>query len=318
MNKTKTLILSLSALVLCFAMPAFAQTFMSTTTLSSAITTPTASVSPSDLVYVASATNMVAGQTLIYVDNEAMTVTAISGTTLTVFRGYQSQAHIHASGALVWYGPANNFFSQSALNTPSGQCTRSAERVIPYINLSSGIIADCLGGTWVYGTMSPLPPFRVLSPEPGGTAYSTLNTAGTTLAATTMYCTELNLHENKLLTGLAVLNGTTVGTDNHLVALYDASGNLLANSAVAGVLSATASVYQQIAFTSKFYAIGPAQYFACMQTNGTTATVRMAVTGTDDNVLTKGVTAQTFGTIPLTITVPTTFTTAVGPYWYAY
>jgi hypothetical protein len=133
-----------------------------------------------------------------------------------------------------------------------------------------------------------------------------------------MYCSEIDLPANKLVTGLGVLNGTTVGTDNHLVALYDATGNLIANSAVAGVVAASASTYQTIAFTTSYYLVGPAQYFGCLQTNGTTATVRMIVTGTQDTFLTKGVTSITFGTIPATITVPTTFTTAVGPYleWY--
>jgi hypothetical protein len=44
----------------------------------------------------------------------------------------------------------------------------------------------------------------------------------------------------------------------------------------------------------------------------------MAVTGSSaDNTLTKGQTGATFGTIPA-LTVPTTFTTAVGPYVYLY
>ena len=76
----------------------------------------------------------------------------------------------------------------------------------------------------------------------------------------------------------------------------------------------TASTYEEIPFTASYYAVGPAQYFGCLQTNGTTATVRMLVTSTQQQRLTKGITAMTFATIPATITVPTTFTTAVGPY----
>jgi hypothetical protein len=38
---------------------------------------------------------------------------------------------------------------------------------------------------------------------------------------------------NKLLTGIALLNGTTVGTDNRYAILYDNAGNALANSALA-------------------------------------------------------------------------------------
>jgi hypothetical protein len=190
---------------------------------------------------------------------------------------------------------------------------------LPFVNAQTGNISDCLGGKWVKGPLAPLTQFRVFNPNTGGTAYTSINTSGTTLAATTMYCTELDLPTNKLLTGLAVLNGTSAdGTDKHLVALYDAGGNLLANSALAGAATSGASVFQQFAFTSPFFAVGPASYFACMQTNGTTNTVRMAVTGgSADNILTKGVTGQTFGTLAA-FTAPTTFTTAVGPYVYAY
>jgi hypothetical protein len=43
----------------------------------------------------------------------------------------------------------------------------------------------------------------------------------------------------------------------------------------------------------------------------------MAVTGVNDNFLTAGQTGATFGTVP-TLTVPTTFTTAVGAYIFLY
>ena len=43
----------------------------------------------------------------------------------------------------------------------------------------------------------------------------------------------------------------------------------------------------------------------------------MAHTAYQDNFLTKGQTGVTFGTVP-TLTVPTSFTDAVGPYVYLY
>ena len=163
-----------------------------------------------------------------------------------------------------------------------------------------------------------LPKNQYAFPDSGGTAYTSLNTNGTTLSATTLYCTEVNLPTNKLLTGIALLNGTTASTDNHYVVLYDSTGVALANSALAGAIAAGASTYQKYAFTQKFFAVGPAQYFACFQSNGTTDTVRMVVTGTQDTLLTKGQTgAAAYASSLFTIgalTVPTTFTTAVGPY----
>lgn len=300
----------------------FGQTILVHTTLASAVAS-----SSTTTVSLTAATGVVATSTMIFVADgggEAMFVNAVNGTTLSVTRGYQSlgKARPHASGALVFIFPSNAIESLNYVQ-PSGSCTRSNVLYLPVISLglagAETVISDCVGGVWVNGitTAQGNSPFRIPVPNSGGTAYTSL-AAGTTLAATTMYCTEIDLPFNKLITGLGVLNGATVGTDNHLVVLYDSTGNLVANSAVAGVLAATASNYQLIAFTTSYYAVGPAQYFGCLQTNGITALVHTIQTGTQDTYLTKGVTAQTFGTIPATITVPTTFTTAVGPYfeWY--
>jgi hypothetical protein len=106
------------------------------------------------------------------------------------------------------------------------------------------------------------------------------------------------------------------GSDTHLVALLDNAGNVLATSALAGATNSTASTYVRFAFTSQYLVVGPAQYFACTQSNGTSDTIRMIVTGTQDTYLTTSKTG-TFGTIP-TITVPTSFTSAVGPYALLY
>ncbi len=74
------------------------------------------------------------------------------------------------------------------------------------------------------------------------------------------------------LTGACVLNGATVGTDKWIFALYDSSGALLANTAIAGVTTATASKYQCIAFTATVQVAGPMSYYIAVQGNGTTDT----------------------------------------------
>lgn len=307
-------------LITCVFVPqASAQTIITPTTLSQAIADGS-----SKQIVVASTTNITAPNfsagtsTQLYIDRELLDVENVSGTTITVRRGAGGTgAASHASGALVFPGAPTQFFTRPLQTEFQGSCTRSTEPVLPRINVQTGTISDCLGGYWVNGSNDPLSRFRIVAPDSGGTAYTSLNTNGTTLSATTLYCSEVILPSNKLLTGIAILNGTTVGTDNHYVVLYDASGKALANSALAGAVSSGASTYQQYAFTSKFFAVGRAQYFACFQTNGTTDTVRMVVTGTQDTLLTKAQTSATFGTIPA-LTVPTTFTTAVGPYVYLY
>jgi hypothetical protein len=117
-------------------------------------------------------------------------------------------------------------------------------------------------------------------------------------------------------TGMGVLNGTTDGTDNMLVALYGGDGRLIANSAVAGSLSAGTSVFQNRAFLTPV-TLAPGRYFGAVQANGGTAHTNKFVVANGSNVMCS-VIAGVFGTIPATITVPTTFTTAVGCIWQLY
>lgn len=313
----------LLAALLIAAFPVHAQTtLLVPTTFSAAVTSGSARI-----YIVASATNCIAGN-IAYADNEMAVIESVASTTLTVQRGVDTVGVPHISGGPVICGPPGAFsptsFARVDLNgNPDGSCTRGNLLYLPVINPRSGTISDCLGGQWQSGTpynsgVLTSSRFRVYAPEPGAVAYSSINSTGTATIATEVYCTEVWVPVNKLLTGIGLLAGTANSTDKHYVILYDSGGTAIANSAVAGVTgNTTASAYQQYAFTSKFFAIGPAQYFACFQANGTTDTVRMATTGVNDNILTAGQTAATFGTIPA-LTVPTAFTTAVGPYVYLY
>lgn len=322
----KTILKSIAAVLLVTA-ASFGQTILTNTTLSAAIT----KLKAQQLV-VASATGITAPTVTstidLYIDKELMTVEAISGTTVTVIRGQGgTTATYHASGATVFVGPPQAFFVGSAdvagvgggiPPLAGGSCTRANVAYLPAINVATGVKSDCLGGVWVSGFDTAQTEYRLSFPPPGNTAYTSINTNGTAVGATTLYCMEANLPYNKMLTGIGVLNGTTVTANARYVVLYDAGGTALANSALAGQASVTASIYEAYAFTKTFFAVGPAKYFACLQDNAVgSTTVRMAVTGTNDNFLTKGQTSATFGTVP-TLTVPTSFTTAVGPYVYLY
>jgi hypothetical protein len=143
-----------------------------------------------------------------------------------------------------------------------------------------------------------------------GTAALTAAGASSVHVAGTLNISEIFIPHWNTWKGLAVLNGTVVGTDNMLVALYGSNGALVANSAVAGTLSAGASAFQNRDFLTPV-TLAPGRYFCAVQSNGTTATSNKFVAANGVNVLTTTV-AGTFGTVPATITVPTTFTTAVG------
>jgi hypothetical protein len=135
--------------------------------------------------------------------------------------------------------------------------------------------------------------------------------------AGTIYYAEVEIRRNITLTGVGVLNGATVGTNNWIVGLHtSAGGAVVANSALAGVLSSGANAFQQIAFTATYDATGPGRYWIAFQSNGATDTARTTAVSTFVDVLTKS-TAGAFGTLP-SLTVPTTFTADVGPIAYVY
>ena len=144
----------------------------------------------------------------------------------------------------------------------------------------------------------------------GSAALTSYETNGVAVVAGDISLTEIYVPYTQTWTGVGVLNGTTVGTHNVLVALYGTNGALLANSAVAGVVSAGASVFQNVAFTAPI-TLPPGRYFTAIQFSGVTPTPRHLLAANGSNVCCS-TTAGVFGTLPATMTVPSTFTTAVG------
>jgi hypothetical protein len=316
------------ALVLAICPALFAQTILTNTTLSAA-----QSVSQNYLS-ITSATGITASPgpdptktTWLYVDRELEFVTAVNGTTISVIRGYGStEGHSHNSGSVVFVVPASvNFGAGSAFTGPSvpeGTCVRSNEVPLPRIQFATGIISDCLGGQWVNGDAhqtTRVTQKYIQAPVIGAVAITGAVGTSTATTAAELYCTEIDLSYSKLLTGLAAHIGATGGTDKWITALYDSSGTLLANSATAGAtVSGTGYAWQAEAFTTPYYAVGPGQYFGCVQSNGTTATLDLITTGIDALTLTyKSASAGTFGTLP-NFTAPTGFTTVNGAFLYAY
>lgn len=140
---------------------------------------------------------------------------------------------------------------------------------------------------------------------------------GTDAASTagTIYFADLVLHEPMVATGAAMLNGTTaVGTDVQIFALWDEAGKLLRTTALAGVLAATADVFQEIAFTAPI-SLPAGRYWIGFQVNGTTTPHQTISASTYLN--STGSVAGVFGTIPA-ITPTTTTTAGVGPVGYLY
>jgi hypothetical protein len=207
-----------------------------------------------------------------------------------------------ASGATISTDPA----TEAALVAQGLAVYTSATAISPAAAPGVSAWLNQFASAPILGTYGP----SILPNMPlGNTALTAAGTSSVHVAGT-LNISEIFVPHWNTWKGLAVLNGTVVGTDNMLVALYSSSGALLANSAVAGTLSAGASTFQSRDFLAPV-TLAPGRYFCGVQSNGTTATSNKFVTANGVNVLTTSSTG-TFGTVPASITVPTTFTTAVG------
>lgn len=144
----------------------------------------------------------------------------------------------------------------------------------------------------------------------GGVGASTTTSGtSTTPVATETYICEVFIPVNCTLTGIAILNAATVGTDKYVVALASSAGVPLAWSALAGTTTAGAASYQRVPFTATYAAVGPAKYHVLLQVNGTTDRFRTHPVGTFGASKKTG---EVFGTLT-TVTPPTTFTADLGP-----
>lgn len=141
----------------------------------------------------------------------------------------------------------------------------------------------------------------------GGAAPMTTTTGTDTTPVTTeTYLVEVFVPMNATITGAALLNGSAVA-GNVTAILYDSNGAPIVQSA-STAQSGTAA-YQKFAFSSAYNAKGPAKYIVGFQFDSTSARFRTHILG---NFGAAKKTSETYGTATA-ITVPTTFTTALGP-----
>lgn len=141
----------------------------------------------------------------------------------------------------------------------------------------------------------------------GETSPATATTGtDTTPVVTETYFARVFVPVNTTLTGVALLNGSAVA-GNVTAILYNEDGVAVAQSA-STAQSGTAA-YQDFAFATAYEVTGPARMFVGFQFNNTSARFRTHTVGRFGAAKKTG---ETYGTAT-TITVPTTFTTAVGP-----
>lgn len=131
--------------LLLLASPVWAQTALTSTTLSAAMTDTSGQA-----MGVASATGFTALTTVAMIDKELVNVRVVNGTQISITRGIAgTRASTHVSGATVWVGPQFAFQAY----VPGGQCTRTNLQYVPWIVAgdpdasNNGQIYDCLGLT---------------------------------------------------------------------------------------------------------------------------------------------------------------------------
>lgn len=136
-----------------------------------------------------------------------------------------------------------------------------------------------------------------------------VSTDGTdaTPVITEVYYAQVSIPANVTITGVAIFNGS-VASGNYKVGLFNSSGVLVATSA-STAMSGT-DVYQRVPFTATYAALGPATYYVGLFIDNTTARYNAHTFG--DFVSAKQ-TGQVYATGFTTITLATTFTTALGP-----
>lgn len=167
----KTLIISFLGVFLAFALPGFAQTALTTTSLNAALNSSSTTVS------LVSATGVTANNTMLFVldgnsAGEAMFVNSVSGTSVGVTRGYQGAGYgrAHIKGALVFVGPPIAFNSTE----PNGACTAANTLYTPYINIFTAHewLCSTISLSWVPGFFN--------TAEPAGVTTLVASVAGAT------------------------------------------------------------------------------------------------------------------------------------------
>ena len=146
-----------------------------------------------------------------------------------------------------------------------------------------------------------------------------------TTDAIQLFMTDIWIPVNRFVTKVGVLQGGTATTDKILATIYDSQGVLIASSALAGlILNSSANTFLELSIAldgagntiGGIQLYGPGQYYIGVQGNGTTAGAIQTVATPYLDVCANSVTAGVFGTLPATVSVPTTFTTAKAPVVY--
>jgi hypothetical protein len=187
----------------------FGQATTTSTTTSAAVTLTDPVVNLTSATGVTAPGSLNETTTLLFVDREAMRVTKVASTVISVTRGVEGTLQTaHKSGAVVYVGPPNYF----GTTDPIGGCTQSLEVNLPKPVLSTGRIWHCSGGEWITynrnqsysATASVLDAALatgvVIIPANPGVTYTLLGATITPVGGTVATCTAINFPDSALST----------------------------------------------------------------------------------------------------------------------
>lgn len=190
------------------------------------------------------------------------------------------------------------------------------------VDRANSRIGMFVGGTEIVRySSSGMSPIAGVVPGGGFTASPRCNhTGGTPAIATTsgtnldivvteLYVCEVFIECLKTITGVAIFNGTAVA-GNVKVMLFDSSGTRVAISATTAASGTTA--FQRVPFSATYAAKGPATFFVGVMGDNSGGDIRTHVVG---NFGAGKITGLVYATESgyASITLPTTFTTGLGP-----
>lgn len=144
-----------------------------------------------------------------------------------------------------------------------------------------------------------------------GGAVPPATTTGTEVTATTTvtYVVEVFIPVNCLLTGVSLLNASSVA-GNAQISLADNTGAPIAAAQTASTAVVGTAAYQQFPFVTQYAAVGPQKYFVLLQCNNTGNKFRTHVVG---NFTAGTLTSGTFGTFTTCASLIGAFLTGTGP-----
>lgn len=148
-------LLLIGVLLLGLAAPSSAQIVLNSTTLAAAMTATATTLTLTSASAFANATvGAPAVGNLLFVELEAMTITAINGTSVSVIRGQSgTKAAGHLSGAVVFTGPGSAFRQSDPLMMA---CTPTTMGVRPWINVINGNVWRCPSTSWIGSNVTNL------------------------------------------------------------------------------------------------------------------------------------------------------------------